>query len=220
MIGNISTQTKTSCFLVLNYLAFFVLYIVSFVYTNQKYSEIIGYGILFVVHAAFTFYVMNSLLSVFSDISKPKILATFSILSIIIGLVFQFVSILLVVMMISNMQVKYTAKHGTPLRLSDNNREKLDDFRNNLITVFSFITFLLVIFFSKDFQVDRTNSIYSNYMDISLQSILDINTFSKFIKKIPSFIILGSSCVVLATSSKQVYIANDLSSLHQKQLIT
>ena len=36
--------TKKDCFPILNYIAFFVLYILCFLYMNQKYTEIIGFG--------------------------------------------------------------------------------------------------------------------------------------------------------------------------------
>jgi hypothetical protein len=120
--------------------------------------------------------------------------------SIFIGLVFHFVSSILMIMMISELQVKYTSTDGVPITLSGKYAKQMDNYKSNLLTVFFVASFLLLWL------------IYGS-----------VPTVPFFQYKIWQIVIAVGSILLSGTlisiSSWQVYIANDFSKLKYRQLV-
>jgi hypothetical protein len=177
----------------LNYTAFLILYITSFIIINVKNTEIIGYFFLFIVNTACTLYNI----SYFSSIDSVEIIPYLIGLSLIISSLFHTVSLLFVTMMISNLKVKYSNTYGTPIDLPVIYKNKLNMFKNLMITTFSFCALLLIIY-AMQFT--------------SINIAFDV--------KNPQLILL--SIIIIATfimSSINVYIANSFSSISRKDLM-
>jgi len=200
--------TKKDCFPILNYIAFFVLYILCFLYMNQKYTEIIGFGILFVIHTAFSIFISKDLFNLLNEKIKPNLVVNLSFISIMVALIFHFVSFILMFIMITTLQTKYTKTRGTPIVLSKTYNNKLNEYKNNILIVFSlsFIVLMTMFFGYETINIDF-------YQSIKTLSFID------FYKLLPTILVVISSLSIIGISSYQVYISDMFSKLSKKDLI-
>lgn len=201
--------TKKDCFPILNYIAFFVLYILCFIYMNQKYTEIIGFGILFVIHTAFSIFISKDIFNLLNEKIKPNLVVNLSFISIMVALIFHFVSFILMFIMITTLQTKYTKTRGTPIVLSKTYNNKLNEYKNNIIVVFSLSFIVLMTMF---FGYETMN------IDLNLQRFKTFS-FVDFYKLLPAIVVALSSLSIIGISSRQVYISNVFSKLSKKDLI-
>lgn len=201
--------TKKDCFPILNYIAFFVLYILCFIYMNQKYTEIIGFGILFVIHTAFSIFISKDIFNLLNEKIKPNLVVNLSFISIMVALIFHFVSFILMFIMITTLQTKYTKTRGTPIVLSKTYNNKLNEYKNNIIVVFSLSFIVLMTMF---FGYETIN------IDLNLQRFKTFS-FVDFYKLLPAIVVALSSLSIIGISSRQVYISNVFSKLSKKDLI-
>jgi len=200
--------SKKDCFPILNYIAFFVLYIVCFVYINVKYTEIVGFGLLFVIHSAFSLFISKDLFNLLNEKNKSYLAFNVSFLAILIGLVFHFVSFILTFIMITTLQKKYTKTRGTPIVLSTSYQNKFNDYKNNIIAVFSLSFVVLISIF---FAYDTIN--------IDFAQLFKSPSMASIYKYLPAIFVVLSSLSIIGISSYQVYISNMFSKLSQKDLI-
>lgn len=107
----------------LNYLAFFILYIICFVFIYKKNSEYIGFSVLLIVNIATMLYSTNQLMYIFQG--SKYFVEMIAILSLIVGLVFHTVLIIFILMVANNLNVKYTKKYGMPFNLPDKYKKKI-----------------------------------------------------------------------------------------------
>ena len=200
--------TKKDCFPILNYIAFFVLYILCFVYMNQKYTEIIGFGILFVIHTAFSIFISKDIFNLLNEKIKPNLVINLSFISIMVALIFHFVSFILMFIMITTLQTKYTKTRGTPIVLSKTYNNKLNEYKNNIIVVFS-LSFIILM------------TMFFGYETINIDFSQSFKTFSfiDFYKILPAIVVSLSSLSIIGISSYQIYISNMFSKLSKKDLI-
>jgi len=200
--------TKKDCFPILNYIAFFVLYILCFLYMNQKYTEIIGFGILFVIHTAFSIFISKDLFNLLNEKIKPNLVVNLSFISIMVALIFHFVSFILMFIMITTLQTKYTKTRGTPIVLSKTYNNKLNEYKNNILIVFSlsFVVLMTMFFGYETINIDF-------YQSIKTLSFID------FYKLLPTILVVISSLSIIGISSYQVYISDMFSKLSKKDLI-
>jgi hypothetical protein len=200
--------TKKDCFPILNYIAFFILYILCFVYINQKYTEIIGFGILFVIHTAFSIFISKDIFNLLNEKIKPNLVINLSFISIMVALIFHFVSFILMFIMITTLQTKYTKTRGTPIVLSKTYNNKLNEYKNNIIVVFS-LSFIILM------------TMFFGYETISIDFSQSFKTFSfiDFYKILPAIVVSLSSLSIIGISSRQVYISDMFSKLSKKDLI-
>ena len=200
--------TKKDCFPILNYIAFFVLYILCFIYMNQKYTEIIGFGILFVIHTAFSIFISKDIFNLLNEKIKPNLVVNLSFVSIMVALIFHFVSFILMFIMITTLQTKYTKTRGTPIVLSKTYNNKLNEYKNNIIVVFSlsFIVLMTMFFGYETINIDFSQS-------------FKMFSFVDFYKLLPAILVSLSSLSIIGISSRQVYISNLFSKLSKKDLI-
>jgi len=200
--------TKKDCFPILNYIAFFVLYILCFIYMNQKYTEIIGFGILFVIHTAFSIFISKDLFNLLNEKIKPNLVINLSFISIMVALIFHFVSFILMFIMITTLQTKYTKTRGTPIVLSKTYNNKLNQYKNNIIIVFSLAFVVLTTMF---FGYETIN--------VDFSQAFKTLSFADFYKLLPAILISLSSLSIVGISSYQLYISNVFSKLSKKDLI-
>ena len=200
--------TKKDCFPILNYIAFFVLYILCFIYMNQKYTEIIGFGILFVIHTAFSIFISKDIFNLLNEKIKPNLVVNLSFVSIMVALIFHFVSFILMFIMITTLQTKYTKTRGTPIVLSKTYNNKLNEYKNNIIVVISlsFIVLMTMFFGYETINIDFSQS-------------FKMFSFVDFYKLLPAILVSLSSLSIIGISSRQVYISNLFSKLSKKDLI-
>lgn len=200
--------TKKDCFPILNYMAFFILYIVCFVYINIKYTEIVGFGLLFVIHTAFSLFISKDLFNLISQKPIINLAINVSFLSILIGLLFHFVSFILIFTMITTLQTKYTKTRGTPIVLSKSYKNKFETYKRNIIAVFSLSFIVLMSMF---FAYDTIN--------INFTQLFKTFSFIDFYKILPALIVSMSSLAIIGITFHQVYISNMFSKLSKKDLI-
>ena len=158
----------SSCFPAMRYLYFFVLFLISFILIDtSKTLELLGLGLLFAVNAIFTFSLGNDVLEFMNRTSRQTWLNGLATWSIIIGLVFNFVSTILMIITLNKLKTKFKVK-GKPLSFSPENRKFFDVFKHMLI---SSITLVAVVSLNIYFTADRL----STTMSTLLNSLTDVN---------------------------------------------
>ena len=200
--------TAKDCFPILNYTAFFILYIVCFVYINVKYSEIVGFGLLFVIHTAFSLFISKDIFNLINDKMKSNLAISISLISILVALLFHFVSFILIFTMITTLQTKYTKTRGTPIVLSKSYKNKFENYKRNIIVVFSLSFIILMAMF---FAYDTIN--------IGFNLLFKSLSVANIYKSLPAIFIIMASFANIGISSHQVYISNMFSKLSKKDLI-
>lgn len=192
---------------VLNYTAFFILYIIGLILLFQEYTEGIGIAFLFMINAAFMVYMSSDVISYTNHISY--FVQTFGFLSVIVGTSFHFISLIFIFMLMTALKAKYTQKNGYPFNLPDKYKDKMNQYKT--MAAVTFMLCFLVLFFIFQ-QNDKVNVEFMSALNrISLSSIY--NNFYLFLTLILSIIAIG-------ISSNQVVIGNDFLSLSRQPLIS
>ena len=204
---------------ILDFGAFILLYIVSFYFMYQKYTEIIGISITFIVNAAFMIFAANYFLKKPSDFFIP-LTASFSI---IITTLFHFISLILIFTMIQNMNKKYIATRGTPIDLPPMYARKLETFKLSMIACFALGGIVMgSLINGKLFGLTNYNLYNSIVNEVSggdYNSVIKKLTTSTMLKNIYPIIVLLSSTTLLILSSIQISTATELSKLTRQELI-
>jgi hypothetical protein len=200
--------TSKDCFPILNYIAFFILYILCFVYINVKYTEIVGFGLLFVIHTAFSLFISKDIFNLINEKMRTNLAINISFISIIVALLFHFISFILTFTMITTLQTKYTKTRGTPIVLSKSYKNKFENYKRNIIAVFSLSFIILMAMF---FAYDTIN--------IDFNSLFKSLSVSDIYKSLPAIFVIMASLSVVGISSHQLYISNMFSKLSKKDLI-
>jgi hypothetical protein len=193
-------MSKSTTFL--NYTAFLILYIIGFIVLNVKNTEIIGFYFLFIINTACTLYNI----SYYSGLKDLYLISTTLWGSIIISGILHTVALILIIMMLSNIKIKYSDTFGTPINLPPIYRDKLNEFKKLTITTFSICSFLLIMF------MISFDSINISFKD-------DMNTVNGILLNFFPFCILLLSFGPLIISSMQVTIANSFIILSKQQLM-
>jgi len=119
---------------VLNYFAFFVLYVICFVFIYKQYTEIIGFSILIVINIACFLYTINDVMNILQF--SVSFVQMFACLSIVIGLIISTVIVSFILVVANNLNVKYSKKYGTPLNLPNKYKNTLEIIKGLLIASF------------------------------------------------------------------------------------
>ena len=191
---------------VLNYFAFFTLYIICFVFIYKKFSELIGFSILIVVNLAFLLFVLNDIMTIFqrSIYFVPMI----ACLGVIVGVVLHSVVLIFILMMSNNLQSKYTKKYGAPITLPKKYQNKMEMIKRLMIASFCLGFIILYSLFYN----------YDNLKHNFLALLKDFGLKSLYQHK-EIFITLGASLALMGISGKQVFDANEFSKLSRQQLM-
>lgn len=190
----------------LNYLAFFVLYIICFVFIYQKFSELIGFGILLVVNTACFFYVTNDVMKIFQ--TSFSFVQMISILSVIVGLSFHTVIIVFVIMVANNLNIKYTKKYGTPFNLPKKHKQNLELLKRLMITSFCLGTVILYNLFY-----------YNNDLKHKLLLIMTHFEIKQLYEYKTLFFTLAAALSLMGISSYEIFIGDSFSKLSRQQLM-
>lgn len=188
------------------YLCFLVMYILCIVFIYQKFSEIIAFLLLFIVHTTFFIYIGKDVVDY--AMADTFFIPRFVAISIAISSLLLFVSLVLLLQLIMTLRKKYTIDKGTPIYLPKNYQRELDTFKINVIVMFIIVFILLCMLFL------RFSSI-----NINFHQLFSNLTVGLFFGNISSFVCFILSLGVLGISGYQVYLANDLSRLKNNQLI-
>jgi hypothetical protein len=191
----------------LNYLAFFILYIICFVFIFKKNSEYIGFSVLLIVNIATMLYSTNQLMYIYQG--SKFFVEMIAILSVIVGLVFHTVLIIFILMVANNLNVKYTKKYGTPFNLPDRYKKKLDLVKRLMISSFCLGAVILFILFN-----------YTNELKINLLSIITNFDINVIFNKYTLTFTLAASLALLGISSYQIFAGNEFSKLSRQQLMS
>lgn len=186
----------------LNYTAFLILYITSFIVIYIKNTEIIGFYLLFIVNTACTLYNLYY----FSNLVTAELIPTMISLSLFISGVFHTVCFVFIIMMISDMRVKYSNTYGTPINIPPEYKSKFKLFKRLTATTFSLCAILLLILLN---GYDSINISFSN-----------IGSFRNIIVYYyPYLLLIVLSLVPIIISCIQLANANNFSKLSRKHLM-
>jgi hypothetical protein len=137
---------------------------------------------LFVVNTAFMVYVFNELLLQNIAMLMPALAS----LSIMVGSIFHFISLILILIMINNLNKKFTVVRGTPIELPPLYANKLDKFKQIMIACFCVGSVILVGLLNNLYNKDSSTSmkIVICLMPIALiiMSSIQIATATEFSK--------------------------------------
>lgn len=189
----------------LNYFAFFSLFIICFVFFYQKFSEIVGFSILIVVNIAFLFYLINDLMTIFDK--TTYFVPMVAVFSLIVGLVFNTVLLIFILMVANTLQVKYTKKYGTPLNLPMKYKNKMELIKRFMISCFCLGSVILYMLFYK-----------LNDINHSLYTIIKYISIKNFIIYKEVMLIFIASMALMGMSSYQVYAGNSFTLLSRNDL--
>lgn len=183
----------------MNYLSFFILYIVSFYYTYNNYTEIIGLSLLFITNTSFLLYITTRLIPI---IQRANFFLNTLNFSIIFGLICFFISLLFILISILHLQQKSSNTKGAPVILPKHEKQQLNNFKfYMMITFITGISLLFFIYnnentfnntlFSNLFQNDNMLQLFSLFLSISIYSISILQLFPTYnIMKLPKKYIL------------------------------
>lgn len=189
----------------LNYLAFFILYIICFIFIYKKNSEYIGFSVLLIVNIATMFYTTNQLMDIFQG--SRFFVEMIAILSIIVGSVFHTVLIIFILMVANRLNVKYTKKYGTPFNLPDKYKDKMELIKRLMISSFCLGTIVL-------FNILN----YTNDLRVNLLEIISKFDINKFFYNYKLFLTLAASLALLGISSYQIFAGDEFSKLSRQSM--
>jgi hypothetical protein len=152
----------------MRYLYMFVLFLISFILIDtSKTLELLGLGLLFAVNSIFTFSLGNDVLEFMSRASRQTWLNGLGTWSIIIGLVFNFVSTILMLITLTKLKTKFDVK-GKPIKFSPENRKEFNVFKHMLISSITLVAVVsLNIYFTADKLSSTLGTLLNNLTDVS-----------------------------------------------------
>jgi len=191
---------------VLNYFAFFSLYIIFFVFIYKQFSEIIGFSILIVVNLAFLLFSITDIMSIFEkSLYFVQMIGCFSIIT---GLVLHSIVLIFILILINNLKSKYTKKYGAPLILPKKYKGKMESIKRLMIAS---VCLGCIIFYNLAFNAESLK--HSLYLIIKYFEVKSVYQYTTL------FFTLFASLSLCAISSIQVYDANEFSILTRQQLM-
>jgi hypothetical protein len=128
------------------------------------------------------------------------------VFSVIISGFLNSISLIFVVMMISNMRVKYSDTFGTPINLPPKYQRPLELYKKLMLSTFCICGALLLYF-----------SLY--YTEININFVNDMRSIGNIVNDPFPVIILLISCAPIILSSINIAIANGFTKLARQQLI-
>ena len=187
----------------LNYGSFTCFYILSLLYVFRKYTEIIGFFMLTIVHAAFMVFSGKGLLLSLQDyftnkdgLGSDRVNGGMALLIglLLSGMTLQLVSLIFIILMLITLRSKFIETNGSPITLSKRYQRYLDAYKDRLIPIF-LITFTIVmsIIFFPDNMNKSLSNIFAEFMDGD---------------RIGFNIIMGLSIILVVLSSQEVYYSN------------
>jgi len=164
----------------LNYVGFFTLYIICFVFMYKKMAGVIALGSLTVIHTASTLFVgseiSNKLMSGSSDGVPNNAMTTFSLIAILIASGMHVVALILIMIVITTLQKRYNETVGTPINFPPEYQKDFDQFKLNSIITFGIICILLYVISFKPRLINEFSAI-PIILFVSAMSIIGISIY-------------------------------------------
>lgn len=196
----------------LNYSIFIILYITCFVYIYTKYSELVGFGALTVVHLAFTLFIgkeISQILLKYSGTSHVLNLASMlTLYGTVISMILLTIALILTALTIIDVQDKYNNIKGTPIILSTTYQQIYDNIKRNTLIICSITALILFIYY---FNPESIN--------VPIMSIISNISIHSIINNIPAITSTLLSITTLVLSSYQVKYASDFSNLKTNNMV-
>lgn len=184
---------------------FLLLYILSFIFMYQKFSEIIAFFVLFIVHTTFFIYIGKDVIQYLT--SGYYFVPMVTALAILTTAGLQFVAIVFILQLIMTLRKKYTIDRGVPIYLPEKYQTKLEEFKAIIVTSFVLV-FVLLSMLTYGIRM----------LDINFYEVFTNLSINTFFKNIGAFIALLISASVVSLSAYQVYLGNDLSRAQYNQI--
>lgn len=194
----------------LNYLAFFILYIICFVFIYKKNTEYIGFSVLIIVNIATMLYATNQLMDIFQK--AFFFVEMVAIFSLIVSLVFHTVLIIFILIVANNLNIKYTKKYGTPFNLPEKYKKKMELIKRLMISSFCLGTVIIFIVFN--YNIFLKTNFTSIITKLNLTNILNYLFDNKIL-----FFTLAASLALIGISSYQIFAGDEFSKLSRQQLM-
>ena len=141
--------TMSSTNTTLNYVGFFTLYVICFVFMYKKMAGVIALGSLTVIHTASTLFIgneiSNKLMNGTPDGVPTNIITALSLISVLIAGGLHVVALILIMLMIIELQKIYNDRVGTPINLPQKEQNDFDQFKLNAIITFGMICILMYV---------------------------------------------------------------------------
>jgi hypothetical protein len=208
MQTKVSKNYSTSYFL--NYIAFFLLYVVSLVSVNYRGVEIVSFLFLFIIHAAFSIYFVSEINVLLLSFGESFVLQL-SLLAVGITLILHFVSLIFIIMMVYAQEKKFVGMKGTPLYLPEKYANKLSIFKQQMIGCFCLCIIILFIIFQKNNDITKFN-IRTAF------NLMNYDPREDIIAKLYYILATIISPILISLSIYQIIIANDFTDLARKKL--
>ena len=190
----------------LNYLAFFILYVICFVFIYKKNTEYIGFTVLLVINIAMMLYTTSQLMDIFQRSRYfVEMIASFSV---IIGIVFHTVLIIFILIVANNLNSKNIKKYGTPFILPEKYKKKLELVKRLMISSFCLGSIILFVIFN-----------YNDNLNKDFLSIITKPEFKKIFDNKTLFLTLASSLALMGISAYQLFEGDSFSKLSRQQLM-
>lgn len=177
------------------YFIFFIIFLIGFFTMYMKKIELIGIGIVFAINIINSYFLGIDIIN--SDVTLNGF-SSFLIVSIP-SLVLLVVSSILVMITLSKAHAQYTKK-GSKIKMSPENRKKLDQFKLFFMLCIIFMGILSTIFFLQPQDSDFFKIVYGDKKYFLLCLLLAIIKY-------------GLSGAVLGLSGYLVYLSNELAQL-------
>jgi len=191
---------------ILNYLAFFILYLICFVFIYKKNTEYIGFTVLLVINIAIMLYTTSQLMDIFQRSRFfVEMIASFSI---IVGIVFHIVVIIFILIVANNLNSKNIKKYGTPFILPEKYKKKLELIKRLMISSFCLGSVILFVIFN-----------YNEYLKQNFLLIITKPEFKKIFDSKTLFLTLAASLALIGISAYQIYEGDSFSKLSRQQLM-
>lgn len=200
----------------LNYGSFAGLYILGLMFTFKKYTEILGFFMLAIVHTAFMVFSGKSFLLTLQDyFTKNDDIYSDRVnggMALIVGLLFSgmtlhMVSLIFIILMLVTLRNKFNETTGAPITLSKRYQRYLNAYKDRLIPIFIIIFTLTVsiLFFPEAINKPLlTNSVIESIMSS---------------ERIGFNIMLLVSIILVTLASQEVYYSNLFISQRRQLLI-
>lgn len=131
----------------LNYVGFFMLYVICFVFMYNKMAGIIALGSLTIIHTAATLFigneVSNKLINGQLDGTSYHPFIIISLISILIASGLNAAGLIIIMLMVIELQKKYNDTVGTPINLPPDREKDYNQFKLNMIIIFGIVCVLL-----------------------------------------------------------------------------
>ena len=190
----------------LNYAAFFILFVTSFVFIFQRNAGILGYALAFITNAVCMIYVVGELLPKI-DINDSYFVPLLAVAAVVSSTILHFVSLIFILMMIYKLHVKYSVTDGIPINIPQPYSIQLYNFNVLMITTFCICTVLIAII---KFRIEKLN--------INLYELVKRMNMFMFFRNSTLFLTLALSISAIIISSFKIKTADGFAKLSRQQL--